>query len=254
MKPPRRAATPHRLKLGALLHRWHRRLGMMAGLFVLWLAGSGIVLNHSADLGLDHAAVSAPWITGLYGLRAVVPEHGYLAGNHWLAGNAEQTVLDGHLLATPLPGLLGLVAGERLLFAADTGSLAIFDARGLPVDNLHGGDLPLAAIARIGAGAGMVVLADARDQRYASRDGLNWAPYAGPVAWAVRAPLPAAARASAALALRPRLPVERVLLDAHSGHILGHYGPYLVDTVGVLFILLAGSGLWMVIRHRWRSG
>jgi hypothetical protein len=242
-----------RRRIGVVLHRWHRRIGVVAGLFVLWLATSGILLNHSAGLGLDQTQISTTWLTRWYGLHAVLPERGFQAGTHWLVGAESQAVLDGRPLAMPLSGPLGLVAANNLLFAANASALAVFDAQGRPVDTLRGADLPVASINRMGGGEGVVVIADARDQRYASRDGLGWTPYAGAVVWAASAPLPAAIKAEAMPLLSPKLPLERILLDAHSGHILGPYGPFLVDTVGVLFILLAMSGLWMFIRHRFRG-
>ena len=41
-----------RPRLVGLLWRWHRRLGLLAALFVLLVASSGIVLNHTAGFGL----------------------------------------------------------------------------------------------------------------------------------------------------------------------------------------------------------
>ena len=41
------------------------------------------------------------------------------------------------------------------------------------------------------------------------------------------------------------LPLERVLLDFHSGRILGNWGVYLFDFIALLFVSLAISGIWM---------
>lgn len=243
-----------RRRIGVILHRWHRRLGVAAGLFVLWLAGSGIALNHSADLGLDRSAVSAPWIIRLYGLHAAIPDRGYLTARHWLVGNEVQTVLDGRLLAVALPGTLGLIASGDLLFAANASTLALFDAQGRLVESLHDADLPITSIHRIGQGCGAVVIADEQGHRFFSRDGLTWSPCAGAIVWSTSVALPAVIQARAANLLRPQLPTERVLLDAHSGHIFGRYGSFVMDTVGVLFILIALSGLWMFLRHHLRRG
>jgi hypothetical protein len=253
MKLDKLTAAHRRRMIGVVLHRWHRRLGAFAGLFLLWLAGSGIVLNHGSQLGLDRTTVSVPWVTRLYGLREAIPDQGFMTTKHWLVGTDAQTVIDGRPLASAIPGPLGLVAANNLLFAANASTLAIFDAQAQPVDTLRGSDLPVPVIHRIGSGEDVVVIADEQDQRFASRDGLAWTPYAGAVDWTASVALPAAVKASAAPFLRPRLPAERVLLDAHSGHILGRYGPFLVDTVGVFFILIALSGLWMYVRHHLRS-
>ncbi|MDH3900042.1 MAG: PepSY domain-containing protein, partial [Gammaproteobacteria bacterium] len=46
------------------------------------------------------------------------------------------------------------------------------------------------------------------------------------------------------------LTLERLLLDLHSGRILGSWGVYLVDAAAVLFLLLAISGVWLWGKRR----
>lgn len=242
-----------RRMIGVLLHRWHRRMGAVAALFVLWLAASGIALNHSTDLGLDHRAISAPWLIRLYGLHAVIPDRGFRSTRHWMIGTDSGTVIDGRPFVTALPQALGLVAANDLLFAANASCIIVLDAQGQLVDTLQMSDLPLSNIRRIGQGDGVVVIADLQDHRFASRDGLNWMPYSGNTIWAVSEILPTAIRARAAPYLSPQLPIERILLDAHSGRIIGPYGPLLVDAVGMVFILIALSGFWIYLRHRLRT-
>jgi uncharacterized iron-regulated membrane protein len=36
-----------------------------------------------------------------------------------------------------------------------------------------------------------------------------------------------------------------VLLDLHSGRIVGGWGIYLVDIIALLFIIIAITGIWM---------
>jgi hypothetical protein len=239
--------------IGVLLHRWHRRMGAVAGLFVLWLAASGIALNHSTELGLDQRAISAPWLIRLYGLHPVIPETGFRSANHWMIGTDSRTVIDGRPLAGALPQPLGLVAANNLLFAANASWVAVLDVQGRLVDKLQTSDLPLSNIHRIGRGDGVVVISDMQDHRYASPDGLDWMPYGSKVIWAESETLPAAIRAQAAPYLSPQLPLERILLDAHSGRIIGPYGPLLVDAVGIIFMLIALSGIWIYLRRRLRS-
>jgi hypothetical protein len=241
-----------RRRLGVVLHRWHRRMGAVAGVFVLWLAISGIVLNHSADLGLDHKPVSTPWLMQIYGLRTIVPSQGFQSTTHWMVGTDAQTVIDGHPLASALARPLGLVSVGSLLFAANVDSIVLLDAHGVLVDTLHASDLPIPAVRRIGQGDGVVVIADSDGKRFASADGLGWKPYGGKVAWSTIEKLPESIVRAATPYFRPHLPLERILLDAHSGRIAGHYGPLVVDGVGVVFVLIALSGIWLYVRHRLR--
>ncbi len=49
------------------------------------------------------------------------------------------------------------------------------------------------------------------------------------------------------------LPLERIILDLHSGRMFGTFGEYVMDIVALLFIFLALSGGWMWCRHMWRQ-
>jgi hypothetical protein len=33
--------------------RWHRRIGLVLSVFLLWMLASGVLLNHSDDLSLS---------------------------------------------------------------------------------------------------------------------------------------------------------------------------------------------------------
>jgi len=46
------------------------------------------------------------------------------------------------------------------------------------------------------------------------------------------------------------LPLERVIIDIHSGRILGQAGVLLVDFMALLFLSLAMSGVWMWYKYR----
>jgi len=46
------------------------------------------------------------------------------------------------------------------------------------------------------------------------------------------------------------LPVERVLLDLHSGRFFGKIGPWLFDIAAALLILLSLTGSWIWLRRR----
>jgi uncharacterized iron-regulated membrane protein len=47
---------------------------------------------------------------------------------------------------------------------------------------------------------------------------------------------------------QPSLPLERVMLDIHSGRILGSYGPIVMDVVAIVLSVLSLSGVWIYLR------
>ena len=80
---------------------------------------------------------------------------------------------------------------------------------------------------------------------------MEWRHEADPeVTWAEPVTLPPGLRDRLVETYRGKgLPLERVLLDVHSGRILGAWGVYLVDAAAVLFLGLVLTGLWMWSRR-----
>lgn len=52
-----------------LIFMLHWRIGLAASFFILWLAVTGLFLNHSRTMGLDHIFMDHPFILSLYGMN-----------------------------------------------------------------------------------------------------------------------------------------------------------------------------------------
>ncbi len=50
------------------LREWHRKLGIMAAFFIIFLSLSGVALNHTTTLSLAHQPISNLWLLDLYGI------------------------------------------------------------------------------------------------------------------------------------------------------------------------------------------
>jgi uncharacterized iron-regulated membrane protein len=254
----RRPRTQHatHMRIGTLLHRWHRRLGLCASLFLIWLALSGIVMNEAVALHLDAVRVGWPWLMQWYGLRADVPADGFVAAGHALVAADDNAALDGRALQPALQAPLGMVAGGGLLYVATTDSLVLLKMDGARVDKLRAPTLPVKTLQRIGIAGERVAIAGDNGGVYFSDDGENWQPGdAAAVRWAQPQPLSATQRDAARPVFRPALPLSRVLADAHSGRLFGRFGTTLIDIAGLAAMLLAGSGVWMFWRAaRRRAG
>jgi hypothetical protein len=244
-----RVARRQRHTLGVLLHRLHRWMGITVSLFVVLLVLTGWALNHTAELGLARLSVQAPWLGAWYGLGGKAPATGYTASGHWLISGENGLLFDGKKTAFELREVVGMVATADLIAIANRDELILLDRHGRLVDRIAAPQLPTSAIARIGAAQNQIILQGAT--RYASADGLTWNPFKGDAAWSAPQTLPPMQQ-DFARQLAPALSLERIMQDLHSGRIFGRYGPYLMDAVGLVFLLLAGSGLWMFLRHRRR--
>lgn len=250
MKSHPEHAHGRRHRLGVYLHRWHRRGGLFAAVFLLWLAISGLALNEQSLLNLDQHRIDWPWLMRTYGLDAQTPA-AYTSGAHWLLAGEGQTLLDGKPLAMPISGAIGMVQLNDVLYVATPASIILLRAAdGLRIDELRMPTLPATPIHRLGLAAQHLVIE--ADRRYASGDGESWQATAdASVHWSQARPLNAEQLRSAGL--RPSLPLSRVLADLHSGQIFGGWGKRFVDLVGLAAILLALTGLWAALRRRHRS-
>lgn len=47
----------------------HWRIGLFAGFFMIWLALTGIILNHSRSVGLHNVFIESPMILALYDMN-----------------------------------------------------------------------------------------------------------------------------------------------------------------------------------------
>src|SRR5690606_1524296 len=64
---------------------WHRRIGVASLLMVLWLAISGVLINHGDALNLNKNKINFSWLNRLYGLdKAVESPKAFLIENNYL--------------------------------------------------------------------------------------------------------------------------------------------------------------------------
>lgn len=241
-------STTRRLPIGARLRHWHRRLGISAALFVIWLAISGIALNEGTALGLDQIKIGGRFISTLYGLNDRAPEVGFSAGAHWLVPSELGALLDGQLIKPQLSNVIGFVSSGKLLAVGLTDGVALLTPDGQLIETLHAETLPIITLRRIGLSNDQRIVIQGREA-FVSADGENWTAFAGDsVQWSSLGELPATSRQKAAEALRPQMPLSRVLADAHSGRLFGRYGHWVVDAVGIATLLLALTGGWTYLR------
>src|SRR6185436_2847690 len=82
---------------------WHRWLGVMSAVFVLMLASTGLLLNHSHQLRMDSRYIGNAAVLRWYGIRVAPPAQGFMAGGHWITTVEDRLFLD----AKPVAGTEG---------------------------------------------------------------------------------------------------------------------------------------------------
>lgn len=239
-----------RLRRRSALATWHRRLGLTAAVFVLLLAITGLALNHTDSLRLDERFVGAGWLLGWYGIEAPARAEGFRLEGSTVTRLGERVYLDDRLVEQDVDALSGAVSTDGFIIVAVDGELLLLTAAGDRVERLGREDGIPAGIRAVGTDAdGRLVVRTASGIYRADPQLLTWEP-SGSASNAVRWPEPVAPDPALLASLRQDylsniLTLERVLLDLHSGRILGRYGPWLMDAAAVLLLVLAVTGVWL---------
>jgi hypothetical protein len=235
------------------LYIWHRYIGIGAAIFVIVLTVTGLVLNHTDELKLDSDYIQSDLLLDWYGINAPGELTSFTSGPVSVTAVNDRIFWGNEKLSHVSLPLAGLLVYRDLVVIAAGGGLSLYTTEGELIEKLeHVAGMPT-GILTIGITAqGLLAVKTARGV-YLTDDGmLEWHLAARPeVLWSEATPVPPGLKAALQAAYRGTgLPVERVLLDLHSGRILGRAGVYLVDAAAILFLLLAISGVWLWIRRR----
>ncbi len=236
---------------------------MLAALFTLWLAVSGILLQHAPEFGLHERFVTHPAVLAWYGVRVDDTVQGFATGEHDVVQLDERIFIGRHRLALEGATLRGAIAdGEEVVIALADGVLRV-DGDGRVLDRAGDVDGVPTPIERIGrASGGEIVIASASGLSTLSPDFLEVGPLldvtpspgassaGNSMGWSARTQLPAPDDETTAAYLDGVISWERLLADLHSGRLAGGMGPWLIDASAVALILLSLSGLWLFVRTR----
>ncbi len=233
--------------------RWHRLLGIVSGLIVIVTTVSGIALNHTDDWQLGRRVVTAPLLNAHYGVERLSAASGYAVESGWVIQVGSRVYRNAHEFYRRDARLRGAVIDAGVLLLAFDDQVAAFNADGELIETygeLDGLALPLSGIA---AGAAGVVVDSADGAMLLDQAAGTWraAAAAQTPNWQTSAPVPAALVAAIDVAYSGTpLSYERVLLDLHSGRILGPVGVLVVDVAALALLLLALSGFYMWFKFK----
>ena len=233
--------------LARFLRRWHARLGVTAALFFIVLILTGVALNHTERLGLARTAIRSEALTRWYGLPPPRIVAVYAAAE--FIATPTDWLYKGQRLADGGGAVVGAVSTPDMLVVATAQSLSLYSHTGERIDILRGAALPHSPINGLGHTANAIVL-KTQNGLFSSVDGIDWqASTMGEIVWARAGTPDPQTLAHAHKQLAPSLPLERIVLDLHSGRLFGTYGPFLMDAAALVLLILSLSGVWI----QWRS-
>ncbi len=244
------------------LYAWHRWLGIVSAVFVLHLAATGFALNHTEAWKLGK--LSAPvWLRALYGIEVPAPTvglafdgHWFTAHDGWLYYDAQPVTAANHVIGV-LRVFDSYVVGTETGFLSVAGADSKHAQAGRLIERITYGAVPGTplALSENERAVYLQTTAGMFSALYREND-LQWFPVEtdqAPAALQAQS-LPAAiAQAIQHDAAQRALSWERVLLDLHSGRLLGAYGVLVMDAVVLMFMVLALTGLILWLRYTLRQ-
>jgi hypothetical protein len=217
--------------------RWHRRIGLVLSIFLLWMLASGVLLNHSDDLLLSKRFMNNTTLLKWYG---VVPPPQYKLFNNSLSVTTEGLWLGQQNLGScakflgvaTLEQMNVVVCAERIVLLSNQSE--VIDQ----IDELRGLKQHFDAMSQHNQ---TIFLKDEYLIYQLNTDDLSFSVVNPSQSLSWFAPsLPS-----------KQISLERVLLDAHSGRLLGGWGKYLVDAFAAILFILLISGWWLAKkRHK----
>lgn len=222
----------------------HRYVGILVALFVIELAVTGILLNHTEELQLDEKKIKTTWLMEVYGIKSAEISSSYKVDGKLIYQRGSQLYLEKKALECDAP-LVGAVLHQQLIVLANQKGVCLILPDGTAVDDIHID--PQAQIQKIGKQAEDNVVLDTSMGWYGLNEDLTiLSPIEkqGDVDWSAPATIDRTQlNALEANESGAGLTLERVILDLHSGRIVGIGGVYFMDIVAFLMILLSITGL-----------
>jgi len=233
----------------------HRSLGALSAIFVIFMVLSGLVINHSAGLGLEKRVVSMSFLLDHYGLETPKDIRSFSVGDDWLSFAGSQVYLNEKNVSSITNGV-GAVSSDFAIVVAGTDEVLLLDHQGTVIERMPW-ELPLTdsdtdSIESIGLYPGKRVIVSSAGKNWLADEALLGWQKAGElnaeIAWATPDTAPEALRTAIIRHYRGEgLSLERLLLDVHSGRIFGPIGILVYDLLALTIGGLAISGLvfWM---------
>ncbi len=234
-------------------HKLHRRIGIVIMVFISLLAITGILLNHTDKIGLHEHYVKNKWLLDWYDIGPKQPSTSFSVDGVWVTRIGDRIYFNEKELLQKSESLLGALKSKGIFIVALKQKLLLLTEQGELIEKLSDSEGVPAGMKSIGLDPESRLTIEAAHGYYlADVDSLEWEEYDDIDAqWSIAVDPPEELHKQLLELYRGKgLNLERIILDLHSGRILGDVGVYLVDVVAIMFILLSLTGGWMWLSRK----
>ncbi len=214
-------------------------------LFVIVLALTGLFLNFSDSLKLNENHTSTSWLINHYNIGEF-PVSSFKTNNLLVSQASDYIYLDGHYALHLKERLVGAINLDPYLLLVTHSSLVVIDDDGQIIDEVgkYTG-LPEYPLGISITAKGQPVIRGVNTYWIGSDELSAWQPLEGPhPKWVSATKTPESIDVAIQEHARSNeINYERVLLDLHSGRLLGSWGQNIMSISAVLLLILAVTGI-----------
>ena len=237
------------------IQRWHKKIGIFIVIFVIFLAISGIALNHSEKFKLNTTFIKMEWLLDLYQISPNSEPIAYPSyNNNWITQLGQRVYFNDIEIITNVENLIGVVYINNTFVVGYDGKLMVLTEDGKLLESLSGAEGVPAGMKAIGVDdKDNVIIKSAHGYYRVNLDILNWNEHdllsanwpdtSNNISEKLRIAIFNEYRGKG-------LTIERVLLDMHSGRVVGKWGTYFMDLVAILMLVISATGIWMWLKRR----
>ncbi|MBT7408109.1 MAG: hypothetical protein HN826_00250 [Methylococcales bacterium] len=228
------------------LHQW---IGLVLSIIILFLAITGILINHSAELELNQQPIKSKWLLNWYGVK--LPEiKTFRINSSFISSVNHQLYFNEKPLKISAAHLNGAILFDEFIAVSTDNSLILLTHQGEIIEQLnktHG--IPKKVLA-IGTYENLLVLRNKNNLLATDQDFLQWHQILDHnITWAQTSNLSSSIRENISQNfLSHSITLERLMQDIHSGRFFGSKGVLFMDLATLLFIILALTGVWIYLK------
>ena len=102
----------------AQLHKWHRRIGITAIVFVSLLSCTGLMLNHTKQLNMSKIYIQGEWLLSWYDIRPNQPTIAFKLDSDWISRVGNRIYFNNRELTEQSDTLIGAIKLNRTIIVA----------------------------------------------------------------------------------------------------------------------------------------
>ncbi|TRX58054.1 PepSY domain-containing protein [Thalassomonas sp. M1454] len=237
------------------LRETHRQLGMLLAFFMIFLAVTGIIINHGNSLNLDRTKVGVNWILDHYNIEAPeqVQKFSLAENKNALFVVGKQVWLANTLLFTSDNDITAAAIWQQFILISSDNNLRLYNLAGQLVDVMDKASGLPGNIKTLFVDGNDVYLKTAQGVFLSNDELYSWQQYESNKHlehWSQATTISTAETQHYQQQYRTQiLNWERVVIDIHSGRFFASLGVLFMDLVALFIIILSMSGIYMWIRQ-----